>query len=220
LSTIHLNEYSEFETSFQKLKTADIHDSNSIKYKDYICYLLQLMILNKTKKFEKSVELIESNAEFSNEMEKKMSLKSGISQEKVYSVFQKATAYLGNGMHKKASSTLNEFINQKAKGIKEDSYIIARLFFLCIRFELNDESLIESELRSIQRYLKEKNKLFLFEKYFLNFISKMLISTSVLEKKTNFSELKKELDALKDIEYERNAFTYFDFSTWVNKFIK
>jgi hypothetical protein len=36
----------------------------------------------------------------------------------------------------------------------------------------------------------------------------MLVSTSVLEKKTNFSDLKKELEALKEIEYERNAFTY------------
>lgn len=220
LSFIHLTKYNEFEKNLEKLIAVKLNDLSTIDYRNYIVYVLQLMYFNKNENFAKAVDLIISCDDFSNQMEKKMSMKTGVSQEKVYGVFQKATAYLGNGMHKKASLILNEFINQKAKGLKEDAYIVARLFFLCIRFEMNDEALIESELRSIHRYLKEKNKLFQFEKHLLQFISKMLISTSTQEKKNNFLELKNGLDSVKEIEFERNAFIYFDFSGWVNKFFK
>lgn len=219
LSLIHLNKFEESELNFKKLKKIKLIDPSTTNNRDYIAYLLQLMYYNKKKEYAKSIELIHENEEFSKAMEKKMAQKSGVTQEKVYSVFQKAIAYLENGMHKKASQVLNEFINQKGKGMKEDAYIMARLFFLFIRFELNDESLIESELRSVQRYLKEKNKLFLFEKYMLQFISKMLIATSTQENKTNFTTLKNELDKLKLVEYERNAFIYFDFSDWVKRFV-
>ena len=220
LSCIHLNETNEFKVGFQKLEAARISDSNTSKYREYLCYLLQLMLLNKNKSFDQAVLLIESKRELTTYMEKKMTMKKNVSQEHVYSVFQQATSYLGIGMHKKASSILSKFIDLKSKGLKEDSYIIARLFFLCIRFELNNPNSIESEMRSIHRYLKEKNKLFLFEKHFLTFISKMLISTSTLENKRNFLALKTELEILKEIEFEKNAFSYFDFSNWINKFIQ
>ncbi len=220
LSYIHLSRYKEFISDFSKLKNCKLTNSSTVEYRNYIVYVLELMYLNKTQNFTKAIDLIESNSDFIHQMEQKFEITTGFSQEQVYNVFQKSTAYLGSGMHKKASFILNEFINQKTKGLKEDAYIMARLFFLCIRFEMNDEALIESELRSIQRYLKEKNKLFLFEKHFLSFISKMLVSTSVQENKRNFVELKTELDFLKEIEYEKNAFAYFDFSTWVNKFIQ
>lgn len=219
LSLIHLNRFEESEIHFLHLKKVQLIDPAILENRDYITYLLQLMYFNKKKEYAKAIELINVHEEFSKIIEKKMAQKNGITQEKVYSVFQKAIALSGSGMHKKASQIINEFINQKAKGMKEDAYIMARLFFLFIRFELNDESLIESELRSVQRYLKEKNKLFLFEKHMLQFISKMLISTSVQENKKNFTTLKNELEALKEVEYERNAFIYFDFSDWVSRFV-
>lgn len=219
LTAIHLNKFEDYKNSHSKLSKIKLTDPSILDYRNYILYILQLMYLNKAKDYDNAITLIASNEVFSNEMENKMAQKTGITQEKVYSVFQKSIAYLGKGMNKKASQIVNEFINQKTKGMKEDAYIMTRLFFLFIRFELNDEALIESELRSVQRYLKEKNKLFLFEKHMLQFISKMLTSTSTQENKKHFLNLKKELDALKEIEYERNAFIYFDFSDWVNKYL-
>lgn len=219
LSSIHLNDFESNKNSLDKLTKVKLTESSIGDYRDYIVYILQLMYFNKIKEYDKAIDLISSNDAFSKEIERRMVHKTGVSQEKVYSIFQKAIAYLGKGMNKKASQIVNEFINQKAKGLKEDAYIMARLFFLFIRFELNDESLIESELRSVQRYLKEKNKLFLFEKHMLQFISKMLTSTSTQENKKHFLTLKKELDSLKEMEYEKNAFIYFDFSDWVNKYL-
>ncbi len=218
LSYIHLNKYDQFSLTFEKLKNFKLKDSPIIDYRNFLVYVLDIMFLNKIKQFKKAIELIESSNDFIIYMEEKSALKSGYTQENVYNVFQSATAYLGVGLYKKASFVLNEFINQKTKGLKEDAYIMARLFFLCVRFEMNDEALIESELRSIQRYLKEKNKLFLFEKHLLNFISKMLVSTSSAEQKRNFLELKNEIELLKEVEFEKNAFIYFDFSGWVKKF--
>lgn len=219
LSSIHLNDFDIYQNSLGKLTKVKLTEPSIGDYRNYIVYILQLMYFNKIKEYDKAIDLINSNDAFSKEMEKRMAYKPGVSQEKVYSVFQKAIAYLGKGMNKKASQIVNEFINQKTKGLKEDAYIMARLFFLFIRFELNDEALIESEMRSVQRYLKEKNKLFLFEKHMLQFISKMLTSTSTQENKKHFLNLKKELDSLKETEYEKNAFIYFDFSNWVNKYL-
>jgi hypothetical protein len=188
LSYIHLNRSEEFISALSKLKDYNLTNSSTIEYRKSIVYVLELMYLNKTQNFTKAIDLIDSSSDLIQFIEQKLANKVGFSQEHVYHVFQKATAYLGAGLHKKASFILNEFINQKTKGLKEDAYIMSRLFFLCVRFEMNDEGLIESELRSIQRYLKEKNKLFLFERHLLNFIAKMLVSTSSTDQKRNFLE--------------------------------
>ncbi len=217
LSAIHLQKEDEYVYGLEKLKKVKLSDTSTEASRDYIVYILQLMFFNKKKNYTRALQWIDDHEPFAKEMDAKMDRLSGMPQEKVYSVFQKAIAFVGNNMHKKASQVINEFIGKKGKSMKEDAYITARIFFLFIRFELNDESLIESELRSVQRYLKEKNKLFLFEKHMLQFITRMLIATSAQEKKNNFLKLKEELIALKEIEFEKNAFTYFDFSDWVDR---
>jgi hypothetical protein len=219
LASMHLQNDQPYQHNLQKLTKVLLVDPAAIKYRNYISFILQVMFFNKKSKFAEAVQLIESNSAVVQELEKKIYQKNGDSQEKIYSVFQRAIAYLGIGAHKKASFILHQFINQNNKSGKEDAYIMARILFLFIRFELNDELLIESELRSVQRYLKEKNKLFLFEKYLLHFISKMLISSSNGARKSHFLKLQKELESLKDTEYECNAFIYFDFSEWIKKSI-
>ncbi|MCE2743795.1 MAG: hypothetical protein LW701_09545, partial [Fluviicola sp.] len=92
------------------------------------------------------------------------------------------------------------------------------VLLLFIQFESNDNQLIDSEMKATVRFLHEQNKLYLFEKQILKFISNMLEANSSSERKVIFSQLKNDMANLKNMDLEKNAFIYFDFSKWINSF--
>lgn len=209
---------STFDESMQILRRFEPTYPHVQDFKNYVVFVLQLMYFNFKKEYKHAITLIEANLEFSKRMEDQVSENKEISQEKVYSIFQKITSYLGDKQHKAAAKILTEFIRKKSNAIKEDAYILARVVLLFIHFESRDNSFIESEMRSLKRFLLERSKLYLFEKQVLKFIDNMLNSNSVSERKIFFVQLKNDINSLKNMDHEKNAFIYFDFSTWINSF--
>ncbi|MBI1836695.1 MAG: hypothetical protein HYR91_05465 [Flavobacteriia bacterium] len=209
---------SKFEESILRLEKFKPSFPHIIDYKNYLVFVLQLMKLNMHLEYTLAVELIETTKDFTEKIENQIIENQEISQEKVYSIFQKVTAYLGNNQRKEAKKLLSDFIQKKSYAMKEDAFILARVLLLFIHFESKDNQLIESEMRSIQRFLHGRNKLYLFEKQILKFISNMLDATTLSERKVIFSQLKNDMMSLKSMDLEKNAFIYFDFSNWINSF--
>ncbi|TND07556.1 MAG: hypothetical protein FD123_3108 [Bacteroidetes bacterium] len=216
LGLFHCGLFAESKDLLAKLHAIPVRLPLNGEYRNHLACVLELMHLNRQKNFSRAVALIEKNTALFAESGRP----GAVSQQRTYNVFQQATAYRGAGNPKKASQIISSFINERGKGMKKDAYIMARILFMLLRFDLNDQSLLESEIRSVQRFLKKENKLFLFEKKMLQFLNAMLTENSTQQIRRNFQKLKKDLLELKKIAYERNAFMYYDFLDWVESFAR
>ena len=214
LVKIRLNLLNEAKLHLNKFKTQNLNSNSLRKNKDYLIYILELMLYNKQFLYEKAVEHIKEKQTWLNSYQSQIENENIKPQERIYNVFQTATTYLGINDYKKASNILLDFITNSHKGLKKDAYSMVRIFYLVILIERNNEALLNSELKSVMRYLKSKTIIYRFEKIFLRFISKMLIATSQKKIKSLYSSLSIELETLQENNFEKNAFVYFDFLNW------
>ncbi|NRA93519.1 MAG: hypothetical protein HRU26_12720, partial [Psychroserpens sp.] len=90
-----------------------------------------------------------------------------------------------------------------------------RFLFLFVHLELDNTDIVENGLRSLERYLKQKGRLFEFEEHTLKLLSglcetndKRLAADSLRKYQTTLLDLKKD-------PFERNATINFDLVQWL-----
>ena len=114
---------------------------------------------------------------------------------------------------------ISEDIKETVFVTKKDAYLYARILYVVILIESKSDDLLYHELRSLIKYIKDENKMFVFENVFIKFFQKILSQPSMNINKKLYSDLHNDLDKLKATPFEYNALIYFDFSTWAkNKF--
>ena len=85
---------------------------------------------------------------------------------------------------------------------------------------MGNKELIPYTLRSVQRYLDVRKRLFRFETVFLDFIKKIARARSEEDKQTSYFELQQELKHIAEDAYEKQVFEQFDFQSWVESKIR
>ncbi len=131
-----------------------------------------------------------------------------------------ACLYIGSGNYKMGIKWLNKIYNEKEIDLREDIYSFARILLLVCHFELGNDYLVESNIRSTYRYFRKKGELSQYQKYILNFLRYLFIDPSELHLKKQFNTLKKQMLSLESSKYERRAFMYFDIITWLESKIE
>lgn len=132
---------------------------------------------------------------------------------KAFMYFNSALICFGAEKYSQALRWTNRLLNDIDIKKSEDIYCFSQMLNLIIHFELGNEQLIPYAIKSTQRYLKTRNRVYKFETAFMNFINKML----KLDKRQQiqaYKELKSELEMLKKDSFEKTAFEYFDFISW------
>lgn len=215
LALLRLGRLDKFDAAFRVLKNFRPHHRAMPAYRDELVYVLHLMQLNRKKRFTEAIRLITTQPEHLNSNPTAGS----VSQQQTYLVFETAAAYSGAGQPQLAARVMSSFIRQRGRGMKKDAYLMSRIFYLLLRFDLRDPDLIESELRAVRRLLKNENKLFLFEQKVLRFVDAMMTENAHAKIRAHFQQLRNDLQQLKKIPHERNAFLYFDFAVWVEKYL-
>lgn len=213
LGYFHAGRLQKAAESVEALDALELISPSEKQYREELSQVLRLMMLNREGKYAEALQ-------WAGSLIAAPDVSRPVSQQETYIAFQRAAACWGVGDPKRAAAILGRFIDQRKRGMKKDAYFMARIFFMLLRFELNDETLLQSELRSVHRLLKNENKLFLFEKQMLRFIGDMQVANTTPAIRKNFQQLKKELDEIALTEYERNAFLYFDFRLWVARKLK
>lgn len=94
---------------------------------------------------------------------------------------------------------------------------MGQILNLIIHLELGNKSLLPYTLRSTQRYLETRNKVYQFESVFLAFINEVLKKRQSKPTRELYEGLAKELTKLKQDHFERHAFDFYDFLGWANK---
>ena len=88
---------------------------------------------------------------------------------------------------------------------------------ILIHCELHDFDYLESEIRSFERDLKMRNKLFQSEKIILKSIRLIMSTTEQNKLRKQLQEQKQQLIRLKNDPFERQLLNSFDFIYWLEK---
>ncbi len=139
---------------------------------------------------------------------------------KAFIVFKMASIQLGIGNFSVALKMVNRILNDSDLDESEDILSFTHLLDLLIHLDMKHEQLLPYALKNTQRFLKSRNRLYSFEKAFLQFVSKRIKCTNELDAEVLWEELHGELSAIKDDAFEGVALEYFDFRTWAESKFK
>lgn len=130
-----------------------------------------------------------------------------------------AWMYLANAQPDKAVYYLQSIINMTNISLRKDIQAYARILFMMTHFDLGNESLLNSMLRSYKRFFEKneiKNKVQLQLFSFFNEIAK----APILERKEIMKQHLAELKKLQTSKYEKRAFLYLDSISWLESKLK
>jgi len=125
-----------------------------------------------------------------------------------------ACLYFGSGDNKNTIKYLNKIINIKVDEIREDIHCFARILNLIAHFELQNDDLLEYQIKTVYRFLIKMNDLQQVQIEILNFLRRLSkINRNNLQ--GEFIKLKNKLVKLKDNPYENRPFLYLDIISWL-----
>ncbi|MES2589451.1 MAG: hypothetical protein V4622_10755 [Bacteroidota bacterium] len=131
-----------------------------------------------------------------------------------------ACLYIGSGNYKTAIKWLNKIYNEKEINLREDIHAFTRILLLVCHFELGNDILLESNIRSSYRYFTKKGKLSNYQKNILDFLKFIFIDSSEENIKNQFVSLKEKLLVLDKMQFEKREFMYFDIISWLESKIE
>lgn len=142
------------------------------------------------------------------------------SSRKAFLHFKIATIYFIAGDMHTALKWINRILNDSTLDKQEDILSFSQIMSLLIHFEMKNEDLIPYALRSTQRFLKTRNRLYDFETIFLKFLNKVTKAKDIFKQETLFEELYAEIAHFKEDTLQSVAFEYFDFVLWAEAKMK
>lgn len=134
--------------------------------------------------------------------------------------FKIAVIHIGMKDFSEALRWVNKILNDSDLDKTEDLIGYTQLLDLLIHIELNNQQLLPYSLKNTLRFFKTRNRLYSFEKAYLNFISRLIKIDDEFEAVDLWAELFEELQELQDDAFESVALEYFDFKSWAESKIK
>jgi tetratricopeptide (TPR) repeat protein len=134
---------------------------------------------------------------------------------KAHFFFNIAVIYFGLEKYHEALKWINQLLNNVEIDKSRDIHCMAQILNMVIHLELGNKSLLPFALRSTQRFLETRKKVYRFETIMLQFINE------VLKKREKpgmnlYKELVESLKELKSDAFERRVYEYFDFVAWAS----
>lgn len=131
-----------------------------------------------------------------------------------------AVACYGEGKLQQSLRWTSRLLNDTAIGKNEWIFAVAQVFSLILHIELDNRDLLPYVARSVQRYLKTRNRSFQFEHDFLKFAEKISRAGDTDDIQPLYKELHSQLVKLEQDPFEKSAFEYFDFPLWAEAKVK
>ncbi len=147
-------------------------------------------------------------------------LKSRIDEHHIMLLYYKiASLYFGAGQFKKCIEYLNKVIENKSVQAREDLMCFSRLLNLIAHYEAGLDYSLEVQLKSTFKFLIKMNDLYEVQKEVINFL-KNLGGIYPHNINKEFKKLHTRLKELESHPYERRAFLYLDFISWLESKIE
>jgi hypothetical protein len=110
---------------------------------------------------------------------------------------------------------LNAWLNQPRSVEREDLQSMARMLSLMLHYEMSNDVLLESLLRSATRFLQKKNRLFDLERRFMHLMNDLLRRPEPREQQRAFRAMKDELQVMAQLPGTRSLLQTFDLEAWL-----
>lgn len=131
-----------------------------------------------------------------------------------------ACLYFGSENYKMCLKWFNKITNEREIKLREDIHSFARILSLISHFELGNDDLVESNIKSTYRYFTKKGDLTIYQKHILDFLKRILIDSSESNIRKGFVLLKEQMESLENNKFEKRAFLYFDIISWLESKIE
>jgi len=138
------------------------------------------------------------------------------------SIFRKSTFYLqyfsiyfGTEDYEQALLYLNEWLNLPGSVERKDLQSLSRILNLIIHYEMKNEFLLDSLIRSTYRFLKRKGDLQAFERLIYDFVKQANHQNDKKELQLSIENIKNEFERLAAIPSIKVTLDMFDFRAWL-----
>jgi hypothetical protein len=216
LLSLKNNDTLRFERAYETFLSYKVSGSYQEYYQWYLSYFLKLMSLNSVTENDKGIEFIEKNEKKNKAVRLWIREHDTMYTEYCYSIFKIVEFYLLGKQPRQALKNINDFLNNAQVNLKQDTYCIARIINLLIHFELANVELIENEIKSVHRFLSQRDRIYGFDRSVLQFLNKAINIPAGLGYKELLGVLHSEWEELKQDKYEKHVFEYFDFTGWLS----
>lgn len=209
-----LKRYNEVLVNLKKLRALpeklDTARNEDLEMKLFAsAYSLELTLYNSIGQFDKAAALVPKIAEGLERFDGRIS-----KLREAHFCISCAVACYGDGKLQQSLRWTSRLLNDTSIGKNEWIFAVAQVFSLILHIELDHRDLIPYTARSVQRYLKTRNRSFQFENVFLKFADKVAKSMESDEIEPLYAELSTQLNELENDNFEKSAFEYFDFPAW------
>lgn len=134
--------------------------------------------------------------------------------------YKTACLYFGNGDFRACLSWLNRIFVSGESDLREDIHGFARILALITHYELGNTDLIPYALRSTYRFLLKRDDLQLFQKLQLGFLRSLQPDMTDAQLTVRLAALRSQMLELLKNPFEKRAFVYFDFVSWLDSRIE
>jgi tetratricopeptide (TPR) repeat protein len=171
---------------------------------------IEITLYNSLGEFEKAIQLVPKIETGLERFDEKLS-----KLRKAYFYFNIAVANFGAEKFTNALRWTNKFFNESQIDEGQDIYCFTQLLNMIIHIELKNDDIVPYIFKSTYRYLKTRNRVYKFENVFLEFIERLMKTQKPEEQLKHYKILREELIRLSKDSFEKTAFEYFDFISWV-----
>lgn len=208
-------ELKKFDTALKALeKAAEVKINNPLWAADRMLavYAYRLEIYYRSGQYTNGYNLL---GEIKNKV---IELDAGPNSKRTLALFMFASLLcFSTGHYSKCLWWLNAVLNSTKKDVFDQEFAFARILQLMVHYELENESLLESAVKSTYRFLYKRDKLYKFEKLLLDFIRKSFRITAANELKKEAQLLKKEIVKLYNDPNEKRIAELFMLDKWLDK---
>lgn len=136
-------------------------------------------------------------------------------QQRLGLYYNLAYLHFGAADYDQALDWVNLLLQDPALDTRQDIHCFGRLLNLIIHYELRNDQLLEYIVQSTSRFLSKRERLFRVESVMLQLMRHYPGWLTPKARTEGFRQLIGELNELQQDEFERKAFEYFDFVSWM-----
>lgn len=216
LSMLQLHNYDHFPEILHKLKEFEVKSLNTEVNRFVSASLFEMAMYLDTGKFTESTALREPIIEGMKKYADKINPIEEITL--LYNLFY---SYFGTAEYQKALGIINQLLNEYQKELRYDVQSAARILNLILHYELKNSMLMEYNTVSTYRFLYKSKRLYKLEIIILNFIKRKMHGIYTQKDEVEaFIELRKEFQKIAEHPFEKKAFEYFDYISWLDSKIE
>lgn len=127
--------------------------------------------------------------------------------------FQYFYISFGSDKFEEALNYLNLWLGLPKTTEREDLQSLSRILGLLVHYELGNMILLESLIRSTRRFLRQKNRMYIIEKQFIDLIADLIRAATAEERRLR---IKKFGEHWEKIEGSEILNRFFDFKSWID----